>query len=122
MTLYHIDTDMGVDDGLALVLADKLFSGSFALSTVFGNVPLSVATRNAMLFRELLCPTKPLTVFAGADRASDGFSRDARQIHGEDGLGGATRPLGARLEKISRQAVLRLDDIPPPKNAPVVLI
>lgn len=123
MTLYHIDTDMGVDDGLALVLADKLFSGSFALSTVFGNVPVTVATRNAMLFRELLYRTATLTVFAGADRALDGFSRDARHIHGEDGLGGATRWLDARLlQKISSQTVVRLGDAPPPKGAPVILI
>jgi purine nucleosidase len=123
MTLYHLDTDMGVDDGLALVLAHKLFPGQFAVSTVFGNVPVSVATRNAMLFRELLDQTAMLPVFVGADRASDGFARDARHIHGEDGLGGATHSLGFHLlESISNQDVPRLDDASPPKGSPVVLI
>jgi inosine-uridine nucleoside N-ribohydrolase len=123
MTLYHLDTDMGVDDGLALVLAHRLLPGQLAVSTVFGNVPVSVATRNAMLFRELLHQTATLSVFAGADRASDGFTRDARHIHGEDGLGGATHSLDrSLLETISNQRVVRLDDASPPKGSPVVLI
>jgi purine nucleosidase len=123
MTLYHLDTDMGIDDGLAFVLADTLFSGSFAVSTVFGNVPVNIATRNAMLFRELLRRTTTLPVFAGADRALDGFSCGASHIHGEDGLGGATRSLEkGLLEKISSQNVVRLDEASPPKGSPVILI
>ena len=121
--MFHLDTDMGVDDGLALLLADKLLAGGFALSTVFGNVPLPVATRNALLFRELLGRNTTLTVVAGADRASDGFSRDARDIHGEDGLGNATSLVDATtLRKISSEPVARLRDATPPANAEVVLV
>src|SRR5262245_60804296 len=123
MTLYHLDTDMGVDDGLALVLADKLFSGSLIVSTVWGNVPVRVATRNALLFRELLCRTATLPVFTGADRALDGFLRDQRRTHGEDGLGDATRSLDlSLLEKISSQKLVRLGDVPPPQGTSVILI
>jgi inosine-uridine nucleoside N-ribohydrolase len=123
MTLYHIDTDMGVDDGLALILADKLFSRSLAVSTVFGNVPVSVATRNALLFRELLGRNDTLPIFEGADRAVDGFFCDARHIHGEDGLGGATHRLDALLLKeVSRQTVVSLEDAKPPGGGSVVLI
>jgi purine nucleosidase len=123
MTLYHLDTDMGVDDGLALALAHQLIPGQFAISTVFGNVPVSVATRNAMLFRELLDQTATLSIFVGADRASDGFVRDARHIHGEDGLGGATHSLDPDfLKKLSKEGVVHLGDAPPPKGSPVVLI
>jgi inosine-uridine nucleoside N-ribohydrolase len=123
MTLYHIDTDMGIDDGLALVLASSLFPEPFALSTVFGNVPVTVATRNALLFRELLSRTMTLTIVAGADRPSDGFLCDARHIHGADGLGGVTRWLDSKLiNKISMQQVSHIDSARPPKGAPVVLI
>jgi inosine-uridine nucleoside N-ribohydrolase len=123
MALYHLDTDMGVDDGLALALADKLFPASLAVSTVWGNAPVSVATRNALLFRELLCRSTTLPIFTGADRALDGFSRDTRLTHGEDGLGGATQSLEpGLLEKISGQMLVRLGDSPPPQGTPVTLI
>jgi purine nucleosidase len=123
MALYHLDTDMGVDDGLALVLADKLFADSLALSTVWGNVPVNVATRNALLFRELLCRPTTLPIFTGADRALDGFSRDTLRTHGEDGLGNATQSLEVGLlEKISGHSLMRLGCTPPPQGAPITLI
>lgn len=120
--LFHLDTDMGVDDGLAFLLADKLLSGRFAISTVFGNVPLPVATRNALLFRELLGRSATLSVVAGADRASDGFARDAEEFHGVDGLGNATRLFETTLEKISGEPVRRLDAAPTPGETDVVLV
>jgi purine nucleosidase len=123
VTLYHIDTDMGVDDGLAFVAAQKFIPGQFVVSTVFGNVPESAATRNAKLFRQLLGLTATLPIFAGADRATDGFRRDARHIHGEDGLGGATHSLDPNLlRNIADQKVMQLADASPPQGAPVVLI
>jgi inosine-uridine nucleoside N-ribohydrolase len=45
----HIDTDMGVDDGLALMVADALLPDISAISCVFGNVPVETAIRNALL-------------------------------------------------------------------------
>ena len=121
MPPFHLDTDMGVDDGLAVLLADTLLSGAFVMSTVCGNVPLPVATRNAVLFRELLNRSASLKIFAGAGRASDGFTRDAQQIHGEDGLGEATRLFETTLKNISNEPVPSLDDAPPPGKAGVVL-
>ena len=44
MTFYHIDTDMGVDDGFALALADTLLRDVHSVSTVFGNVSVEIAT------------------------------------------------------------------------------
>ncbi len=114
---------MGVDDALALVLAAKLFADSLAVSTVWGNVPVSVATRNALLFRELLQRPRTLPIFTGADRALDGFSRETPLTHGEDGLGDATQSLElGLLEKISSQNPARLGDTPPPQGTPVTLI
>jgi inosine-uridine nucleoside N-ribohydrolase len=123
MTLYHIDSDMGVDDGLAVVLANRLLRDPLVLSTVFGNVPLEVATRNALLFRELMGRTTTLPVFRGAERAADGFWRDARHVHGEDGLGNATRSVDPRLlERISREVAPRLGVGQAPSGAPVIII
>jgi inosine-uridine nucleoside N-ribohydrolase len=92
---YHIDTDMGVDDSLAIVVAAQVLGANLAaVSTVFGNIPVRLATRNAFILRELLNPPRKFDIFEGAECASDGFFRDARHIHGEDGLGGATAALG----------------------------
>jgi inosine-uridine nucleoside N-ribohydrolase len=98
MTAYHIDTDMGVDDLLALVVAARLFGTSLvAVSTVFGNVAVEVATRNALIVRHLLGRQTSLDIFQGASSALDGFCSDAREIHGDDGLGGATAALDPEL-------------------------
>jgi inosine-uridine nucleoside N-ribohydrolase len=94
MARYHIDTDMGVDDGLALVFASRLLGHRLtAVSTVFGNVSVEIATRNARIFRHLLRLDKPFPIFAGAGSASDGFVRHAVDVHGDDGLGEATHVL-----------------------------
>jgi inosine-uridine nucleoside N-ribohydrolase len=102
----HIDTDMGVDDALALVAASRLSGVRIvAVSTVFGNVPLSVATRNAVLLRKLLGGR--FDIFAGAASASDGWTRNATHVHGEDGLGRATRLLdvGSSRSRLTRLIV-----------------
>jgi len=123
MTKYHLDTDMGVDDGLALALANELLPELSTLSTVFGNIPATVATRNALLFRELLGRTNTLALFEGANCASDGYYTDARHIHGEDGLGDATSSLDTKfLQKLTNMSVCKLTDAPPPKNGQVTLI
>jgi purine nucleosidase len=126
MTLYHIDTDMGVDDGLALVVAAQVTGFSLlAVSTVFGNVPVEVATRNAVLFRHLLRLKTPYEVIQGADKASDGFFRDAREIHGDDGLGGATARLeGQVLDAIKRDEPGQLESLGSvsASNRPITLI
>lgn len=98
MIAYHIDTDMGVDDSLALVLADRLFGLSLiGISTVFGNVAVDVATRNALILRHLLDRQRSLDILRGRECASDGFYGDAANIHGDDGLGGATAQLDPEL-------------------------
>lgn len=92
MALYHIDSDMGVDDGLALLLASRMPNFQILrLSTVFGNVPLEIATRNARLFRYLL--GRSFEIVSGAPQSSDGIRRTAAGVHGADGMGGATQML-----------------------------
>jgi purine nucleosidase len=82
-----IDTDMGVDDAIAIALAllsEKL--SVQALVSVGGNVPLLQATRNiARLLRALDLGTLPL-VGVGLDQHGNQLS-DARHVFGKDGLG-----------------------------------
>ena len=114
---------MGVDDGLALAVANELLPDLSALSTVFGNVPVAVATRNALLFRELLGRANNLELFEGASRASDGYFCDARHIHGEDGLGNTTSSLNEDLlRKLANTPVGKLIEAIPKKSEQVTLI
>jgi inosine-uridine nucleoside N-ribohydrolase len=123
MSFYHIDTDMGVDDGLSLLVADRFLHGVLALSTVFGNVPVEIATRNAVIIRELLKPTDGWDIVTGAECAVDGFRRDARHMHGTDGLGGAVAGLDpALLQRVSSQVSSPLTACEPPTAGPVTLI
>jgi len=123
MTFYHIDTDMGVDDGLAVALADELLRDVHSISTVFGNVSVEIATRNALIFRNLLGRSTSWTVLKGASHASDGFFINADRVHGQDGLGGATQSLGpALLESVARESVGDLEDARPLSGSPVTII
>jgi purine nucleosidase/pyrimidine-specific ribonucleoside hydrolase len=81
-----IDTDPGVDDFLALLLA--LRSPELRvemLTTVGGNCPLRLATRNAL--RALEYEGRPdVHVYAGAARPDNGSFRYAPYFHGPSGL------------------------------------
>jgi inosine-uridine nucleoside N-ribohydrolase len=89
--LYHIDTDMGVDDALALVMAERAMGGTLiGISTVAGNVPVEAASRNALILRALLGRVGDLPIYQGAGCASDGFAANAEHVHGSDGLGNTT--------------------------------
>jgi inosine-uridine nucleoside N-ribohydrolase len=114
---------MGVDDGLALALADALLREVVAISTVFGNVPVDLATRNALIFRSLLGRANSWNVLKGAGHASDGFFADAHSVHGDDGLGGATRALKpALLDHCAREPVIALGGAKLESEGPVTII
>jgi inosine-uridine nucleoside N-ribohydrolase len=83
-----IDTDPGIDDALALLLA----WGTPALSvewitTVAGNVPLDVATRNLARLLHLRRPRRAPRVAAGAAQPLGRPLVTATAYHGDDGLG-----------------------------------
>ncbi len=86
-----IDTDPGIDDALAILLA--LASPELdlrALVTVAGNVRLELCTQNALKLREL--GKRPaLPVYAGCDRP---IARDlvTGSVHGTTGMDGAELP------------------------------
>lgn len=126
---YHIDTDMGVDDSLALAVANALLGSSLtAISTVFGNVDVITATRNALILRRLFKRADDLVVVSGAPCASDGFQIDARAMHGDDGIGGATRSmttsfLGDVDSEVSElDTISTLDSIPSPGGKDKIVI
>lgn len=86
-----IDTDPGIDDALALLLA--LRSPELRvelLTTVAGNVPVQMATANARRMLALLAPPAWPVVAQGAARPLRRPLHHATVFHGADGLGGVT--------------------------------
>ena len=87
-----IDTDPGVDDALALLLA--LRSPELrveAITTVNGNVHVEQATKNAALILDLLDPNSPPILARGAAKPIKNELITAQPIHGSDGLGELNR-------------------------------
>lgn len=86
-----LDTDGGVDDAQALLMLIAAGRTPDLITTVFGNVDLTAATRN--ILSVLAVAGKPqVPVHIGADRPLAQPAIDATNIHGADGLGGAPRP------------------------------
>ncbi len=86
-----IDTDGGVDDALAILLA--LASPEIevvAITTVAGNVSVEQATTNVQRIVELSGSQAPVLIAPGCDRALLGEVVVATSIHGDDGLGNLT--------------------------------
>jgi purine nucleosidase len=92
-----IDTDTGSDDAVALMLAVAAPDAQIdAITTVAGNVPLDLATRNALYTLELM-DAGDVPVYAGCDRPLLRPLETAQWVHGEDGMGdiGLSPPRGA---------------------------
>lgn len=113
-----IDTDPGIDDALALMLALRSPEVRvLLLTTVAGNVPVEVGTANASRLLALINPAVWPVLAQGASRPYRRLPHTATAVHGDDGLGGATTlrhadksllyPLPPALP-IRRQAVQRL--------------
>jgi inosine-uridine nucleoside N-ribohydrolase len=90
-----LDCDPGHDDAIAIVVAAR-HTNLLGITTVAGNAPLSLTTRNALIMTELLGIDTP--VHSGADRPLVAPHRHAGHVHGASGLDGAdlsepTRPV-----------------------------
>ena len=88
-----IDTDPGQDDAVAILLAlaspDDL--DVLGITSVAGNVPLPLTTRNARMICELAGhPQTP--IFAGCDRPLAHTLVTAEHVHGKTGLDGPDLP------------------------------
>jgi pyrimidine-specific ribonucleoside hydrolase len=106
-----IDTDPGVDDALALLLAMRSPELKFeAITPVAGNVPLDLTLPNALRMVEIAGRTD-IPVAAGARAPLMRRLVTATYAHGENGLGGAvfpeptTKPVAAPAAEIIRQIV-----------------
>lgn len=100
------DTDPGVDDALALMLA--LASPELEIlgvSTVNGNVSIDMCTRNALGLLHLL-ERADVPVYRGADQPLVRDSIYATEVHGEEGMGAATLPVPETEAKDNAAAFL----------------
>ena len=78
-----IDTDAGVDDAFALMLALASSRGHpLAITTVHGNVPVRQATQNVCLIQDVMGREVP--VYEGASRPLLSEPVDAVSIMGPD--------------------------------------
>jgi len=87
-----IDCDPGHDDAVALLLA--LASpelDTLGITTVAGNVPLALTSRNARSIVEL-AGRCAVPVFAGADKPLLRPPVSAEHVHGQSGMGGVSLP------------------------------
>lgn len=119
-----IDTDPGVDDAVALMLAAASPEVELlAVTTVFGNVGVQLTTANALRLRSL-AGLGHVPVGAGADRPLvHPQGRRAEFWHGSDGLGGRAGLLPAPTGPVSsRGAVALLADLLLSAPTPVTLV
>jgi len=83
-----IDTDPGIDDALAILLAFGSPEVSVeAITTVAGNVGVDVATRNLFRILDVAHPGHRPRVARGAAGPLAGPLVTATHVHGDDGLG-----------------------------------
>jgi inosine-uridine nucleoside N-ribohydrolase len=106
-----IDTDPGIDDALALLLAMRSPELRIdAITPVAGNVPLDLTLPNALRMVEIAGRTD-IPVAAGARAPLMRRLVTATYAHGENGLGGAafpeptTKPVAAPAAEIIRQII-----------------
>src|SRR5207245_11740424 len=87
-----VDTDPGVDDALALLLAMRSPELKIeGITPVAGNVPLELTLPNALRMVEIAGSTE-IPVAAGAKAPLMRRLVSAAYAHGENGLGGAAFP------------------------------
>ncbi|RRO17216.1 nucleoside hydrolase [Saccharopolyspora rhizosphaerae] len=89
-----IDCDPGIDDALALALAqgDPRLE-VVGITAVGGNVPLEFTTENALRLRDFYGMTAPVARGAGRPLVREGI--DAGNVHGAMGLGDVVLPATA---------------------------
>ena len=104
-----IDTDPGVDDAHALMMAFAHPGAKVeAITTVSGNVGVDLTTANACTVLDVLgIPPEETPIFRGADRALYSKPYEGSYFHGTDGLGNSNYPPSSRRVE-SEHAALAL--------------
>uniref|UniRef100_UPI003F4953C1 nucleoside hydrolase n=1 Tax=Nonomuraea bangladeshensis TaxID=404385 RepID=UPI003F4953C1 len=90
-----VDTDTASDDAVALLLAAGELGDLRAVTTVAGNVPVEVGTRNALISLEV-AGRPDIPVHPGCERPMTRPYSSAQQVHGQDGMGDLGLPEPAR--------------------------
>ena len=104
-----IDTDTGVDDALALILALRSPEVSVkAITTVAGNVEVDKCTRNVTHILDLLQLVSRPLLAEGSWRPLKRKLVTAPEVHGRDGLGnmGLKRPAKLRIRHDAVDVIL----------------
>ncbi|SFN25645.1 nucleoside hydrolase [Proteiniclasticum ruminis] len=101
-----IDCDPGIDDAIALMIARA--SDAFeikGITSVSGNLDIETTTKNIELFAKVLELEAVLARGASEPLVKGKFS--AEEVHGSDGLGGASSLFGVSLtgDRIQQNAV-----------------
>ena len=87
-----IDSDPGIDDALAILLALRSSDARVeAVTTVAGNVAVDRATANARRILAVAAPDAPPLLAAGAPAPLKRALVTAGHVHGQDGLGNLER-------------------------------
>jgi purine nucleosidase len=118
-----IDTDPGIDDALAIFLACASPEVEVrAITTVAGNVGINRTTRNASALIALA--GKPqIPVFRGAEKPLAGTWSTIEDIHGQNGIGGATIPDGPNGSRgPAVEALIEILTAAQPNSQTVVLL
>lgn len=106
-----IDTDCGVDDAIAIMiaLASPAEVSVLGITTVSGNVPLANVVDNVLRLLSFLGRTE-VPVFRGASRPLVEPPHHATDVHGANGLGGVELPPAGVSEQPERapEAIARL--------------
>ena len=107
------DTDLGIDDALALLyLLNSPEARIEAITTVHGNVPVETATANVFEVLDIAGVTERPPIARGSRTALTGAGPNAIDVHGNDGLGGWTQhgrvPLGDLLEISADELIVQL--------------
>ncbi|EEY54689.1 uncharacterized protein PITG_20035 [Phytophthora infestans T30-4] len=109
-----VDTDAGVDDALAILMALHAFPGEqvVGITTVFGNVDVHQANHNVAHILQAAGRSK-IPVYSGASKAIVASVSEAKWAgHGPDGLGGESGKTEAPLTAPRRnEAVHALIDL-----------
>ncbi len=85
-----IDCDPGIDDAVMLIMAlGHADLDVRAITTLAGNVPLRLTSRNARMLCEMM-GRADIPVYAGADRPLVRAPVTAAEFHGESGIAGIT--------------------------------
>lgn len=84
---FIIDCDPGIDDALALLFAFSSDAKIKAVTSVAGNVGVDKTTRNLLSILGLLKLDSPPRIGKGSAFPLCDKLRDARDVHGADGLG-----------------------------------